>query len=442
MTAPQDDTNVELNLLGVLLEGDREAISVAVEDVEAADFSEQRARDVFEAVVAIDAEGRPVDVVTVAELLKSLGKLGSVGGAAFLVALPRSVMGAVAVRDYCRIIREKGARRRLRSVCGQIADLARAEEGTVPELMDIAGQKFNSLFEQRQRAPWQPMTDLVMGTLEMLDRMRRDGGNLGLATGFPDVDRVHAGMQAGELHVLAARPGVGKTSFAMQVAEHHACGPNRTPVAVLSLEMPAQQLVLRMAAARARVQLERLRRGRLVAADEERISEAMHELHGAPIFVDDSGDLSPLDIRAKARRLKQQHPALGLLVVDYLQLVKVRGRVESRQVEVAEVSRSLKALSKELAIPVLALAQLNRKVEERKGSPMLSDLRESGAIEQDADSVMFLHRERLEDENETPAGDTTSVEFHIAKQRNGPVGDARLVFRGEFARFENATHYK
>lgn len=433
--------NPEHALISSLIaNGDPAAIATAAEEVSAADFSSEACALTFEAILALDAAGRRVDLVTVAEVLKAQGRLGAVGGPAFLSALttPAPVFDNIA--GHSRLVREKGARRQLRRSSLEVAELCHSDALELPALLEEAGQKFNEVLLQRQRAAFKPMSELVEETLSMLDAMKRDGGLLGLGTGFPDVDKVLAGMQPGELIVLAARPGVGKTSFAMQLAEHHACGEKRLPVAVFSLEMPSKQLVLRMAAARARVPLERIRRGRLSPVDEERLSESMQTLFDAPIHLDDSGDVSPFDLRAKARRLKQQHPALSLIIIDYLQLMKVRGRVESRQVEVAEISRSLKQLAKELELPIVALAQLNRRVEERKGPPMLSDLRESGAIEQDADVVMFLHRERSDDEDEPSSADElTSVEVHIAKQRNGPQGQAALLFHGAFTRFESRS---
>lgn len=423
----------------LLMNGDPSAIATAAEEVLAADFSSEACALTFDAILALDAANRRVDLVTVAEVLKTQGRLATVGGPAFLAAITETPMFDN-IAGHARLIREKGARRQLRRSSLEVAELCHSDALELPALFEEAGRKFNEVLLQRQRAAFRPMSELVEETLSMLDAMKRGGGLLGIGTGFPDVDRVLAGMEPGELIVLAARPGVGKTSFAMQLAEHHACSEKRLPVAVFSLEMPSKQLVLRMAAARARVPLERIRRGRLTPIDEERLSESMQTLFDAPILIDDSGDVSPLDLRSKARRLKQQHP-LSLIIIDYLQLMKMRGRVESRQVEVAEISRSLKHLAKELEVPIVALAQLNRRVEERKGPPMLSDLRESGAIEQDADVVMFLHRERPEDdEGESAANELTPVEVHVAKQRNGPQGEARLLFHGAYTRFESQSY--
>jgi replicative DNA helicase len=250
-------------------------------------------------------------------------------------------------------------------------------------------------------------------------------------------------MHPGELLILAARPGVGKTSLAMNVAMHVALREER-PVGIFSLEMPSDQLLMRLLASAARVDMKKLRGGRLTPHDEEKFQEVAGSLFNAPLFIDDTGALSPFDLRAKARRLKQKNQTLGLLVVDYLQLMHQKGKVESRQLEVSEISRSLKALAKELEVPILALSQLNRKVEERKGGkPMLSDLRESGAIEQDADVVMFIHRDDGNDDEDGEAGrgyggrGAVPVELIVAKQRNGPTGSIDLVFLSEYTRFES-----
>lgn len=449
--APDDDdisadaSNPEIQLLSTLLTaGDTALISSANEEVSPEDFRSQRWGILFAAIRDLDAAGSGIDLVTVAQALRERGQLASVGGPAALMRITAHVPSFPQVTSYARIIRESGVRRRLWRTCGEVATLSKSDTVPLPEVLEEAGRKFNELLLQKQRSSFRPMTELVDETLAMLDLMKNANGQLGLGCGFPDVDKVLAGMEPGELVVLAARPGVGKTSFATQVAEHHALGEEKRPVGIFSLEMPAKQLVLRMASARSKVPLERIRRGRLSPVDEERLSDAMAQLFEAPIHIDDSGDVSPLDLRAKARRLKQKHPALSLIIIDYLQLMKVRGRVESRQVEVAEISRSLKALAKELELPILALAQLNRDVEKRKGPPMLSDLRESGAIEQDADVVMFLHREKADDDDEAPAArdELSTVELHIAKQRNGPTGSASLLFNGPLARFESKAHYR
>jgi replicative DNA helicase len=273
-------------------------------------------------------------------------------------------------------------------------------------------------------------------TLELLDNLNRStSGITGLPSGFIDLDLQLTGFHKGELIVLAARPGLGKTSLALNVAMHVALKEEKA-VGIFSLEMPADQLLMRLLASAARVDMKKLRGGRLTAQDQEKFQQVAGALFNAPMYIDDTGTLSSFELRAKARRLKQKDPRLALVIVDYLQLMHQKGRVENRQLEVSEISRSLKALAKELDIPVIALSQLNRKIEERRGGkPMLSDLRESGAIEQDADVVMFIHRE---DDGETRPVDTAmEVELIVAKQRNGPIGSIDLVFLSEYTRFES-----
>jgi replicative DNA helicase len=287
-----------------------------------------------------------------------------------------------------------------------------------------------------------PIRDLMERTLELLDKMKMSSsGVTGISTGFVDLDQQLTGLHPGELLILAARPGIGKTSFAMNIASHIALKEERA-VGIFSLEMPADQLLMRLLASSARVDMKKLRGGRLTQNDEEKFQEMAGALYNAPIYIDDSGGLSPFDLRAKARRLKQRDPRLSLIVIDYLQLMHQKGKVESRQLEISEISRSLKQLAKELEVPIIALSQLSRKVEERKGGkPMLSDLRESGAIEQDADVVMFIHREDQGEAGEGGEVQRTSsaipVQLVIAKQRNGPIGDIDLVFLAEYTRFES-----
>ena len=279
----------------------------------------------------------------------------------------------------------------------------------------------------------------MLAALELLDKMKQSSSAVtGVPTGFVDLDHQLTGLHGGELIILAARPGIGKTSLAMNIAMHVATKEEKA-VAIFSLEMPAVQLVTRLLASQARVDVRKLRGGRLTPHDEEKIQETAQPLFNTRLYIDDSGALSAFDLRAKARRLKLQDDSLSLIVIDYLQLMHQKGRVESRQLEIAEISRQLKQLAKELDVPIIALSQLNRKVEERKGGkPMLSDLRESGAIEQDADVVLFIHRE--DDGEEGAAQDTRAsmpVELIVAKQRNGPTGSIDLIFLSEFTRFES-----
>jgi replicative DNA helicase len=438
--AALQDVAAERAVLGCILM-DNSVLSNVQEVISAEDFSVPAHADIFRSIVAIDMRSEKVDPLTVAEQLKVDGKLASIGGPGYLSQLDQMVPFAQNALEYARIIKNQSTRRLLAGAGREILDLATQETGDVAALLDEAERKVFEIAQKRRVGDLRPMSDLMEEALTMLDKMKNSGGGVtGVASGFVDLDNLLTGFHGGELIVLAARPGIGKTSLAMNFALHVA-GKENLAVAVFSLEMPAVQLLTRLLATHAKVDMKKLRGGRLSPADEERISESANELFKAKFYIDDSGGLSSFDLRAKARRLNQKEGKLGLIVIDYLQLMHQKGKVESRQLEIAEISRALKQLSKELDVPIIALSQLNRKVEERKGGkPMLSDLRESGAIEQDADVVMFIHREEEgEDGGGAPPerGSNMNVELIIAKQRNGPIGSVDLIFMSEFTRFES-----
>jgi replicative DNA helicase len=413
------------------------------EVVHSDDFSSPQHGAIFLAMMKLDSTQRQVDHLTLSEELKVMGQLASVGGPAYLMALDQGVPLTHNAVQYAEIVRDQALRRRLANVGREILEMASQESGDVEVLLDESERKLFTLAEKRREGDLRAVSELMEQTLNLLDKMKASSsGVTGLSTGYLDLDQQLTGLHPGELIILAARPGIGKTSLAMNIAMHAALKEEKA-VAIFSLEMPADQLLMRLLASSARVDMKKLRGGRLTQNDEEKFQEMAGALYNAPIYIDDSGGLSPFELRAKARRLKQKDPRLSLVVVDYLQLMHQKGKVESRQLEVSEISRSLKQLAKELEVPVMALSQLNRKVEERKGGkPMLSDLRESGSIEQDADVVMFIHRD---DQDEGGAdGDEGSrsrtvipVELIVAKQRNGPVGSIDLVFLSEFTRFES-----
>ncbi|MGV3625797.1 MAG: replicative DNA helicase [Archangium sp.] len=435
------DVAAERAVLGSVLM-DNSVLTNVQEVISADDFSIPAHADIFRAMAALDARSEKMDLVTVAEQLKVDGKLASAGGPGYLAQLDQAVPFSQNAIEYAKIIKNQSTRRLLASAGREIQDLASQETGDVAELLDEAERKVFQIAEKRRAGDLRPMSDLMDEALALLDKMKNSGGGItGVSSGFVDLDNQLTGFHGGELIVLAARPGIGKTSLAMNFALHVASKEN-LPVAVFSLEMPSVQLLTRLLAQHAKVDMKKLRGGRLTPADEERISESANELFKCKFYVDDSGGLSSFDLRAKCRRLHQREGKIGLIVIDYLQLMHQKGKVESRQLEVAEISRALKQLAKELDVPIIALSQLNRKVEERKGGkPMLSDLRESGAIEQDADVIMFIHREDTGEEGaEAPQADRGSVipvELIVAKQRNGPVGSVDLVFLGEFTRFES-----
>ncbi len=434
-----EDLAAERAVLGAIVM-DNSVLPNVAEQVTKDDFANAAHAEIFDAMVALDSRNSRVDWLTVSEELKTRGQLAGVGGPSYLQTLDQLVPFSANAVEYAKIIKDQSTRRGLAKAGREIHELASQETGNVLELVDEAGRKVFQIAESRQQGDLRSMQDLMDEALTLLDTMKKNtSGITGTATGFIDLDNQLTGLHGGELLVLAARPGVGKTSLAMNIAIHVALKEQKA-VAVFSLEMPSVQLLTRMLATHARVDMKKLRGGRLTPGDEERIQQAANELYGCKMYVDDTGGLSSFDLRAKARRLKQKEDSLGLIVIDYLQLMHQKGKVESRQLEVSEISRGLKQLAKELSVPIIALSQLNRKVEERKGGkPMLSDLRESGAIEQDADVVMFIHKEDEGEDGAPPPPGRTSmpVELIIAKQRNGPVGSIDLIFLPEYTRFES-----
>ncbi len=437
-----EDLAAERAVLGAVL-ADNSLVASVGEVVHPDDFSSPAHSQIFAAMLRLDGQSKQVDHLTLAEELKVLGQLVAVGGPAYLMRLDQVVPVASNAVQYAQIVKDQAIRRRLANVGREIQDLASTETGELEVLLDEAERKVFLLAEKKREGDLRPVSELMEQTLDLLDKMKAAStGVTGLSTGYIDLDMQLTGLHAGELIILAARPGVGKTSFAMNIAVHAALKENKA-VGIFSLEMPADQLLMRLLASTARVDMKKLRGGRLTPHDEEKFQEMAGALYNAPIYIDDSGGLSPFDLRAKARRVKQRDPRLSLIVIDYLQLMHQKGKVESRQLEVAEISRALKQLAKELEVPIIALSQLNRKVEERKGGkPMLSDLRESGSIEQDADVVMFIHREETEEGEgggEQRSSTVIPVELIIAKQRNGPVGSIDLVFLSEYTRFESRT---
>jgi replicative DNA helicase len=433
---PHEDLAAERAVLGAVL-SDNTVIASVAEVVHPDDFAAAAHSQIFAAMLSLDLQQRPVDHLTLSDELKVRGQLTAIGGPAYLMTLDQLVPYAANATQYAQIVKAQAIRRRLAAVGREIQELATQETGQVDALIDEAERKVFQISERQREGDLKPVRELMESTLELLDNLNRSTtGITGLSSGFIDLDLQLTGFHRGELLVLAARPGLGKTSLALNVAMNVALKEEKA-VGIFSLEMPADQLLMRLLASAARVDMKKLRGGRLTAADQEKFQQVAGALFNAPMYIDDTGTLSSFELRAKARRLKQKEPRLGLLIVDYLQLMHQKGRIENRQLEVSEISRSLKALAKELDIPILALSQLNRKIEERRGGkPMLSDLRESGAIEQDADVVMFIHRD--EEGDVRPAEHAAlEVELIVAKQRNGPIGTIDLVFLSEYTRFES-----
>jgi replicative DNA helicase len=433
---PPHSVEAEQSLLGGLML-DQRAWDQIADIVSAEDLYRADHRLIFSAVAALVERNQPPDAVTVSEHLQRLGELEAAGGLPYLARLVQDTPSAANIRAYARIVRERAMLRQLIEIGGDIAASAHGSEGlSVEEIVDAAEQKVFEIADRGQRrgAGFKSLKQILPGTIDRLDMLSHSTSDItGISSGFAEMDRMTAGLQRGELIIVAGRPSMGKTTLAMNIAENAAIG-GQVPTAIFSMEMSAEQLSFRMIGSIGRVNQTRLRTGKVTEQDWSRIDSAVSLMTAAPIFIDDSGALTPTEVRARARRLKREH-GLGLIVVDYLQLMQVTGTVENRATEISEISRSLKALSKELDVPVIALSQLNRSVEQRQDKkPVMSDLRESGAIEQDADLIVFIYREEVY-EPDTPRKGIADI--IIAKQRNGPVGEFHLTFLGEYTKFEN-----
>ena len=440
---PPHSVEAEQALLGGLML-DRRAWDQIADVVTFDDFYRSDHKLIFSAIGALVERDRPADAVTVGEQLESIGELESAGGLSYLGRLVQDTPSAANIRAYASIVREQAMRRQLIEVGGDIAASANSADGlSVQELVDQAEQRVFEIADsgQRRGSGFVPLKNILPSTIDRLDVLSHSEGDItGIPTGFDEMDRLTAGLQRGDLIIVAGRPSMGKTTLAMNFAENAAIGKDRLPTAIFSMEMSAEQLSFRMIGSIGRVNQSHLRTGRLTDEDWSRIDSAVSMMSSAPVFIDDTPALSPTEVRARARRLKREH-GLGLIVVDYLQLMQVSGSTENRATEISEISRGLKALAKELDCPVIALSQLNRSVEQRTDKrPVMSDLRESGAIEQDADVIVFIYREEVY-EPETPRKGIADI--IIGKQRNGPVGEFHLTFLGEYTKFENlvATDY-
>jgi replicative DNA helicase len=432
---PPHSVEAERSLLGGLML-DQRAWDQVADVVGVNDFYRADHRAIFETIASLVERDQTPDAVVVSEQLERENRLEIAGGIEYLARLVEETPSAANVRAYARIVRDHAMLRMLIEIGGDIAASAHDSEGRpVSELVDLAEQR---VFEIADRgagsAGFKPLKEILPGAIDRLDVLSHSDEEItGVATGFAAMDDMTAGLQRGDLIVVAGRPSMGKTTLAVNIAENAAIG-HQVPTAIFSMEMSAEQLTFRMIGSIGRVNQGSLRRGKLSDEDWSRIDSAVSMMSRAPIFIDDSPALSPTEVRARSRRLKREHN-LGLIVVDYLQLMQVSGTVENRATEISEISRGLKALAKELNVPVIALSQLNRSVEQRVDKkPVMSDLRESGAIEQDADVIVFIYREEVYDK-ETPRKGVADI--IIGKQRNGPVGEFHLTFLGEFTKFEN-----
>ena len=428
---------------GVLLEN--EALNKALEILRPEDFYREAHRKIFSSLIDLSDKGEPADLVTLTAALQSKGDLEAVGGSAYLATLVDYVPTAANIAYYCRMVKDKAVSRRLIQVATEIATRG-YDGGDVESDLDWAEKSIFEIAGSKAKPSYFSTREIMKDTFKTIEKLYdRKELITGVPTGFNDLDLMTAGLQGGDLVIIAARPSMGKTAFCLNIVEHAALRAAKpVPSIVFSLEMGKEQLVQRLLCSVSRVDASRLRTGHLGESDWPKLTNGAGLLSEAPIFIDDTPSISVLELRAKARRLKAEHD-LGLVVVDYLQLMQGRN-AESRQQEISEISRSLKALAKELHVPVVALSQLNRSLESRTDKrPMMADLRESGAIEQDADVIMFIYRDAVYCEackrrdNSCDKGHDKDAEVIIGKQRNGPIGSVHLTFRGEFTRFENQS---
>ena len=428
---PPHDIQAEQSVLGGMLLS-KDAITQVVEIIRSADFYRPAHQIIYDAVVDLFSRGEPVDAISVNAELTKRGEVTRVGGAPYLHTLTEAIPTAANAGYYAKIVSDRAILRRLVEVGTRIAQIGYTGDGEVDDLVDHAQAEIYRVAEKRTGEDYLALADIMPGALDEIEAIgAHDGSLTGVPTGFADFDALTNGLHPGQMVIIAARPAVGKSTLALDFARAASVKNDMTSV-FFSLEMGRNEIVMRLLSAEARVPLHTMRSGLMTDEDWTRLARRMGEVANAPLFIDDSPNMSMMEIRAKCRRLKQQHD-LKLIIVDYLQLMSSPGRVESRQQEVSEMSRSLKLLAKELDVPVVALSQLNRGPEQRTDKrPQVSDLRESGSIEQDADMVILLYREDVHDKESPRAGEADII---VAKHRNGPTADVTVAFQGHYSRF-------
>lgn len=432
---PPQHIEAEEALLSAILV-DNNVLLEIIEIVKPDNFYRSAHQKIFAAVVDLFDKGEPIDLVTLANDLTEKGDLEKIGGASYLAKLVDTVPMAVNAQHYAKIVHDKASLRRLIEKANAITKRCFAEQGSVNDIIDFAETSIFEITEQKSQQAFYPLSKLIIGNIETLEEKQGNKSLVtGVTTGFSLLDNMTSGLQGSDLIILAARPSMGKTALALNIARNAAVDAN-VPVAVFSLEMSKEQLSLRMLCSEASIDSSRLRGGFFSMDDWHRLTDAAGVLSDTPIFIDDSPGLTAMEVRAKARRLKMDKN-IGLIIIDYLQLMQGRASIERRDLEISDISRALKSLAKELNIPVLALSQLNRMLEQRNDKrPRLSDLRESGALEQDADVVAFIYRDEVYNKDESNPNKGTA-EIILAKQRNGPTGDVVLTFLKSFTRFDN-----
>lgn len=420
---------------GLLLSAD--GWDAVAETVTADDFYRPDHRLIFRQVARLAEATQPIDVITVADRLTANGELDAAGGLSYLAELASNTPSASNIRAYAEVVNERASLRKLIEAAQTIADSGFSPEGrSSNELIDEAERLIMQISEQGPKAGGpREVNPLLQSALARIEELFHSGGDItGLDTGFIELNRKTSGLQPSDLVIVAGRPSMGKTSFAMNLVENAVLGQAK-PVLVFSMEMPAEQLIIRMLSSVGRIDQTRIRTGKLEQEDWPKLSAAVSKLKDMPLFIDDTPALTPTEVRSRARRIAREHGQIGMIMVDYIQLMQVAGSSEGRTAEISEISRSLKAIAKEFNCPMVALSQLNRALEQRPNKrPVNSDLRESGAIEQDADVIMFIYRDEVYNEDSPDKG---TAEIILGKQRNGPIGSCRLAFIGQFTRFEN-----
>ena len=441
LKVPPHSIEAEQSLLGALLM-DNQAFDRVADLVAYEDFYRDDHRRIWRHISKLIEHNRPADVVTLSEAIEASEDKDKTGGPAYLGALAQNTPSALNIRRYAELVREKSVQRRLAHVATEIAESALNPAGKeVGQMLDEAESKIFQIAETGARKDQglleiKPVLARVFERVDHLYHRDNPSDITGVPTGYQKIDQMTSGLQPGDLVIIAARPSMGKTALALNIAEHVAVD-NGLPVAIFSMEMSATQLAQRMLGSIARVDQHKMRTGKLNDREWGDLSEAMGKLHETPIYIDEAGALTALEVRARARRLKRQYSKLGLIVIDYIQLMAASTQGENRATEISEISRSLKGMAKELEVPVVALSQLNRAVDQRPDRrPVMSDLRESGAIEQDADVIMFIYREVVY-KPDLPEDQRAIAEVIVGKQRNGPIGTVKLTFLGQHTRFEN-----
>ncbi len=435
---PPQNIEAEQAVLGTVLLQDKSLLQIA-EIIEPNDFYRDAHKVIFTAMITLFEKREPHDLITVAGLLSDQNKLNDVGGAAYLASLTDIVPFSGTLVHHAKIIHKKSVLRRLIQTTSEVAARCYDAQDDIESLVDQAEKTIFEIAQSKKGQGFQPMAQIVPRAFDRITKLfDRQEHITGIATGYEELDKMTAGLQPSEMIILAARPSMGKTALAMNIVQHAAL-IDKTPTAVFSLEMSMESLALRMLCSVGRIDAQRIRTGKLHESDWPKLTRATGMLADAPIYIDDTAGLTVLEMRAKARRLKSEHN-LGLVVIDYLQLMQGKSSTENRTQEISDISRSLKAMAKELNVPVLALSQLNRSLENRTDKrPQLSDLRESGAIEQDADVIMFIYRDEVYNKSEDNPN-RGLAEVIIGKQRNGPTGMVKMTFLGEFTTFESYTN--